>query len=390
MKIALVSHIYPTQQAPARATFIKNEAHLIKGNHEVEIYLPYVFSLPFQKQYYRSHNPDEDQIPVHRFSYISIPRRKLPAITKKSLSDNLLKAIQPQSPDLVHLHWVFPSGMAAPALKSKDLPVIITLHGGDWYTNLGNSSLFPLIKKSLEAADGLICVGKQLYDDISDKLPGLKSKLHHFPHGIDTTLFKPPKNKSHPKQQLGWNNKHIHLLCVANLYYEKGIDLLVRALPKLKSRPYHLHIISAHQDSKEKRGVLEIIQEHKLQDRITFHPQQSQKDLVLYLQAADLLISPSRKEGFGLVVAEAISCGTPVLATKSGGPEEIITAQTGLLVETDNPNEIQSGLKEMLSNLDQYQSSKLHADIDERFSLSAKLKKLMSLYRSVLEESQIR
>lgn len=389
LKVAIVSHIYPTQQAPARATFIKNEARLLSGTYEVEVYLPSVYALPFQKQYYRSHKPDEDQIPVHKFSYVSIPGRKLPLITRHSLSIKLLKVIRPQKPDVVQLHWIFPSGMAAPKLKSEGFPVIITIHGGDWYTNLNNYSLFPLIEKSLTAADGLICVGKQLYNDISDALPKLKKKLHHIPHGIDTDIFKPPKNKSHSKLQLKWSEGRIHLLCVANLYYEKGVDLLVRALINLKSYPLHLHIISAHQNNTEKDKILNIIQDYELQDWITFHPQQSQKELVSYLQGADLLISPSRKEGFGLVVAEAMACGTPVLATRSGGPEEIVTPQSGLLVETDNPTAIQSGLEEILSKLDQYKSSKLHADIEKRFSRSAKLIKLMGLYSSVTKDSKI-
>lgn len=390
LKVAIVSHIYPTQQAPARATFIKNEARLLADHLQIEIYLPSVFSLPFQKQYYRSHNPDEDQIPVHRFSYFSIPRRKLPFITRRSLSSGLLKVVREKDPDLVHLHWSFPCGLAAPTLKTAGYPVVITIHGGDWYTNLDNLSLLPLLIESMEASDGLICVGKQLFNDIAEKLPGLKDKLHHIPHGIDTNLFKPPEDKSGIKEQLNWSKGKFHLLCVANLYYEKGIDLLIEAFAGLNSYPCHLHIVSANQQSEERSRVDNIIHENNLQDQITFHPQLAQKDLVPYLQAADLLISPSRKEGFGLVVAEAIACGTPVLATRSGGPQEIVTPQNGLLVEPENPNAIQSGIEELLSKLDQFQSSKLHADIEERFSRSAKLKKLMSLYRSVTKDSEIR
>lgn len=380
LKVAIVSHTYPTHQAPARATFIKNEARLLADSSQVEVYLPSVYSLPFQKQYYRAYQPNEDQLIVHKFSYISIPRRKLPFITRKSLSANLIKAIHPQKPDLIHLHWIFPSGMAAPKLKLAGYPVIITVHGGDWYTNLDNKSLLPLIFDSLEAADGLICVGKQLYNDILEELPQLKNKLYHIPHGIDTSLFKPPSKKTSSKQQLSWNDGTIHLLCVANLYYEKGVDLLIMSLIKLKSYSCHLHIVSAHQDSNEKNRILDIIQEHNLQDQITFHPQQSQTDLVLYLQAADLLISPSRKEGFGLVVAEAIACGTPVLATRSGGPEEIVTSECGLLVEAGNAKSLSNGLLNILRKLDEYQVKKMHHYIKTNFSVSAKERNLLSVY----------
>lgn len=390
LKVAIVSHIYPTQQAPARATFIRNEARLLSGTYEVEVYLPSVYALPFQKQYYRSRKPDEDQVPVHKFSYLSIPGRRLPFITRRSLSASLLKAVQSQDPDLIHLHWMFPAGMAAPTLKAAGYPVVITIHGGDWYTNIDNLSLLPLLKESMEASDGLICVGKQLFNDISEKLPGLKDKLHHIPHGIDTNLFKPPEDKSGVKKQLNWSEGKVHLLSVANLYYEKGIDLLVEALADLDSFPCHLHIVSAHQQSRERNRIDTIIHKNNLQSRITFHPQLPQKDLVPYLQAADILVSPSRKEGFGLVVAEAISCGTPVLATMSGGPEEIVKAKTGLLVEPDNPHAIKLGLEELLMKLDQFHSSKLHTEIEEQFSQFAKLEKILRLYESITNDSVIK
>lgn len=390
LKVAIVSHIYPTQQAPARATFIRNEVRLLADHLQIEIYLPSVFSLPFQKQYYRSRRPDEDQVPIHRFSYVSIPRRRLPLITRRSISSGLLKAVREQDPNLVHLHWAFPCGMAAPTLKAAGYPVVITIHGGDWYTNIDNLSLLPLLKESMEASDGLICVGKQLFNDISEKLPGLKDKLHHIPHGIDTNLFKPAEDKSSVKEQLNWREDKFHLLSIANLYYEKGLDLLVEALAGLNSYPCHLHIVSANQQSGEKSRVDNIIRENNLQNQITFHPQLPQKDLVPYLQAADVLVSPSRKEGFGLVVAEAIACGTPVLVTRSGGPEEIVTAETGLLVEPDNPHAIKLGLEELLMKLDQFHSSKLHAEIEERFSQFAKLKKMLKLYESITNDSEIK
>src|SRR6056297_3567440 len=121
--IALVSHSYPTKKLPAQASFIKREAYLIAQSHSVEVHLPSVYALPFQKQYYRSRNPDEKIIPLHRFSYLSFPGRRFASITQSSLSKNLIRSIDRQKPDVVHLHWLYPSGLTAPAIKQAGYPV---------------------------------------------------------------------------------------------------------------------------------------------------------------------------------------------------------------------------------------------------------------------------
>lgn len=385
-KIAVVSHSYPTRRSPARATFIKNEAHLLKENFQTELYLPSVYSLPFQSQFYRTHEPDEDQIPFHRFYYLSFPKRKFPAITRYSLAKKLLGAIYSQNPDIIHCHWLFPTGLAVPKLNERGFKTVITVHGGDWYSNLKNQALQPFIKESLEAADRIICVGKVLMDNIADEYSQVADKLNHIPHGINTDLFKPADDQSDVKGQLNWDSDKIHLLCIANLYREKGIDLLIQALNLAKSINFQLHIISAHQNEDEEAVLENLISKNNLEDSVTFHPQHTQEELVPYLQAADILISPSRKEGFGLVVAEAISTGTPVLATKSGGPEEIVTEQTGILVETENYQAIYSGLMQIVSNLDSYDPKELHNDIKKRFSRSAKLEKLSHIYYSISDK----
>ena len=385
-KIAVVSHSYPTRRSPARATFIKNEVHLLKNTFQVELFLPSVYSLPFQSQFYRTRETGETQLPVHRFHYFSIPKRKFPAITRYSFTKKLVRAVYSQNPDIVHCHWLFPSGLAVPELKKRGYHTVITVHGGDWYSNLDNQSIQPLIKESLDAADGILCVGKRLFNDIADKYPSIEDKLHHTPHGVDTEVFKPAKNTSKIKEELGWKKDKFHFLCIANLYREKGVDLLIKAISDVSSINYHLHIISAHYNEVEKEAVINLISTHNLQDRVTFHAQRKQEELVPYLQAADILISPSRKEGFGLVVAEAISTGTPVLATRSGGPEEIVTELTGLLVEPEDYQAIHSGLMKLVTNLHKYDSNELHHDIKQRFSKSAKLRKLSQIYYSISGE----
>lgn len=385
MKISIVSHSYPTYDTPSLVPFIKQEAHIIAKENKVNVHIPSVLSLPFQKQFYRSIHPNENRLPLHRFLYISFPRRRLASITQKSLSKNLLKSIEKQKPDIVHLHWLYPAGLSAPSLKKAGYPVVITIHGGDWYSNVSNQKVMPLLENSLHKVDKIICVGKQLTDDISDYDPQLKSKLVHIPHGIDVNLFSPTANEERIVNKSGFNAEKKHLLCVANLYHVKGIDLLIKAYSKISNpEKYHLHIISSASDEEAKSVVYKLIDRNKLNQLITFHSSMKQKELVNLIRAADLLISPSRKEGFGLVVAEAIACGTPVLATRSGGPEEIVNPDCGMMVEANSADSLSAGLESILKNLDRYQSDIMHQYIKSNFSIESKKKKLLAVYRDII------
>lgn len=384
-KIALVSHSYPTRQSPEQASFIKREAHLIAESQSVEIHLPSVYALPFQQQYFRSRDPDENLIPVHRFSYLSFPGRRFASNTQKSLSKNLLRSLERQIPNVVHLHWLYPSGLAAPAIKLAGYPVLLTIHGGDWYSNINNKRLMPILEKCLHSCDKIICVGKQLKEDIGRFSSTLSKKLIHIPHGIDTNRFYPSAKDRQNLPVSGWDIDKINILCVANLYHEKGIDLLIRAFSKLHDKEqHHLHIISAGGDSRTKSEIDLLIKKLSIQNQTTFHRSQTHDQLADIYRASDLLVSPSRKEGFGLVVAEAIACGTPVLATRSGGPEEIINSECGTLVAAGNAKSLSDGLVQILEKLDEYQSEEMHQYIKTCFSVSAKRKRLLSVYDDVV------
>ena len=384
IKAAIVSHTYPTRISPGQTTFIKQEAHLINSIADAEVYIPAVYALPFQKQYKRSLQIDETDIPFHRFCYLSFPKRKLASFTQKSISKRLLKSIRKQNPDLVHLHWLYPSGLAVPSLKETGYQVVLTIHGGDWYSNQSNQTLMPLLIRPLLLCDKIICVGKKLARDISNFRSDLQDKLVHIPHGIDIGLFHPiPDNKMN-LEEIGWNPQKKNLLCIANLYHGKGVDILIRAFYSISDRKKcHLHIVSPAGSKEAKSKIDQLINQHKLHHQVTFYDSMKQSRLVNLIRSADLLISPSRKEGFGLVVAEAIACGTPVLATRSGGPEEIVNPDCGILVEANSTDSLSAGLESITEKLNSYQADKMHQYIKTNFSIDAKKEKLEMVYHDI-------
>jgi glycosyltransferase involved in cell wall biosynthesis len=86
------------------------------------------------------------------------------------------------------------------------------------------------------------------------------------------------------------------------------------------------------------------------------------------MRACDFLVHPSLNESFGCVIVEAMACGKPVLATRCGGPEEIIVSRTGILVNPANVDQLTSGLEYMLDHLHQYDPETIAGYTRRRFS----------------------
>jgi glycosyltransferase involved in cell wall biosynthesis len=92
----------------------------------------------------------------------------------------------------------------------------------------------------------------------------------------------------------------------------------------------------------------------------------------------------SRRESFSAVAVEALACGTPVVATRCGGPEEILTQETGVLVPPEDPEALAAGIDEVLSRRDEFEAQVLRARALEISGPPAVRRRIEELYRDVL------
>jgi glycosyltransferase involved in cell wall biosynthesis len=89
---------------------------------------------------------------------------------------------------------------------------------------------------------------------------------------------------------------------------------------------------------------------------------------------------PSRSETFGVVYVEAIACGKPVLATRCGGPESIVTAENGLLVDTGDVDALAGAMRTMTATARSYDAHAIRRQFLERFSRAAVVDRLEDVY----------
>ena len=160
-------------------------------------------------------------------------------------------------------------------------------------------------------------------------------------HGIDTGLFSPAADKREIRRRLGLPETSVLVGCFGRVRFQKGNDLFVEAMLRLlPDRPDVVAVMMGgvtEENRKFADNLAARAQSAGLGERILFLPEEKNWDISPWFKALDLYIAPQRWEGFGLTPLEAMSCGVPVLATRVGAFEELVSAgETGALVAPDD------------------------------------------------------
>jgi glycosyltransferase involved in cell wall biosynthesis len=103
----------------------------------------------------------------------------------------------------------------------------------------------------------------------------------------------------------------------------------------------------------------------------------------------DIFVLPSRKESFGVVIIEAMASGVPVISTACGGPEFIITQQTGLIVEKDNSSQLKDSILQMKESLDKYNPEKIRNEVVQKYGSSIFCKSFSETVNLVINKKDI-
>ena len=140
------------------------------------------------------------------------------------------------------------------------------------------------------------------------------------------------------------------LLCVATLTERKGHELLIESLAGLKALPWRLVCVgSLTRNPAVALRVQGLLHAHGLTDRVHLAGELVGTELQRRYLAADLFVLPTLYEGYGMVVAEALSFGLPVIATDTGAIAELLDTQAGRLLPPGDGGALQAALRELLT-----------------------------------------
>jgi glycosyltransferase involved in cell wall biosynthesis len=287
--------------------------------------------------------PRGAQAEVEGVSVVRLPWRFKLANT--NLCFGLREALRRERADVIHTHvpTVFFAEMAAAAAEAMGIPLVLTYHNdpaGEGIkglaTGLYNRHRLPRILK----ASTRIVVTNPLYPYHSPVLDPDDPKLVCIPWGVEAERFQPPAEEPPPPMTVGF----LSLLDVHHRY--KGLEVLIQALAELPG--IRLRIGGGGDDRDWYRRRAEDL---GVADRVEFLGFVPDAELNAFFGSCHLFALPStdaRREGFGLVLLEAMACGRPVLTTPIVGiAADVEPRDVGVLVPPNAPAALAAAIRDL-------------------------------------------
>jgi glycosyltransferase involved in cell wall biosynthesis len=213
----------------------------------------------------------------------------------------------------------------------------------------------------------------------------VEDKSEVIPNGIDGNVFRMGRNNS-LREEIGLAENTLIMGAVGNVRLSKRYDLLLEAFAKVKAqRPTSQLVIIGQPGGPLFEELLRLRFGLGLEDSVHFLG--FREDVPKLLQGMDLFVLSSSDEGFSLAIVQAMATGLPIVATRCGGPEEILDDGVhGRLVAVNDPGSLACGILEVLSFPDRgrrYGKAARERAISD-FSIEAMVRRYEAVYRRSL------
>jgi glycosyltransferase involved in cell wall biosynthesis len=308
--------------------------------------------------------------------------RTVEAVTYAAAAVPVVRRLRASFPfDVIHAHFTYPDGVVAVALGRRyGVPVVISEHA-PWLAWMRSRGV--VRRQTLWAARhcaALAPVSQYVGATIAAVLGDESGTVEPVTPSVDGRVFGlAPAGSRRPGQ----------LLFAGAVRHVKGVDVLVEALARLRRhRPDVRLVLVGDPFFRAYRRDCDVMLERArvlgVRDRIDVVGGQSQEAVARLMGESAVLVVPSRAESFSAVSIEALACGTPVVATRCGGPEEIVTPAVGCLVPIEDPTALAEGLAAVLDDPGRYDPAVLRRHALERYGTDVVEGRLATLYEHVL------
>jgi glycosyltransferase involved in cell wall biosynthesis len=345
MRIVMVSHSFPRAEGDVAGAFIWRLAEALVGRgHGVSVIAP--------SHQGETGEPMLGTVRVRRVRYATAKRETLAyqgtmhqlaaspigAITFARLVRALGKAVTEEvrasAANVIHAHWWIPAALAVKMADRVGRPYVVTVHGSDvaLARKLPGGKAF--MGSVLRPASAVTAVSSFLAAHVADALGIPVKAIPLTPMPLALGRGADPDATRHGA------------IFVGRLTQQKGVHHLLAALAILKreGRPIDLTIVG---DGPERAALK--AQAIALGLPVMFTGFVAPDQVAGYLRDKRVFVLPSTNEGLGLVVAEALTQGVPVVATRSGGVPDLLTdPDAGILVPPQDPASLAHGILEVM------------------------------------------
>ena len=268
----------------------------------------------------------------HELARAVLDRRGGSKLRHVELARRALAEAQRFRPEVVYGHFLFPAGAAAAlAARATGARLVLTAHGQD-VRNIGSvPGVRAATRLAARRATAVIAVSDFLRRELVMKLPELTGRVEVIDCGVDLERFC-GREAGPIRERLGWEGEPPFYLCAGTLSERKNVVRLAEAFGRLE------------------RGSLAFVGDGPLRPRllgrssVRLAGRVPHTEVADWIAACDILCQPSLIEPFGQAILEALASERPVVATRIGGPPELLRPGVGVLVDPASVDSIEAGL----------------------------------------------
>jgi len=239
----------------------------------------------------------------------------------------LARIVRRERPDLINFHFIKPHGSALLLMRRLyDVPCVLSLVGRSDVVRLLNPPKRLYAETVIAQAD--LVLSNSTYYLGSDRGG---SRFRVIPYGVDLDEFSPLRRNARLRQDLGLTSEHFMLFSVQRLAPVKRVDLLIRMMAEVVSRDPGVVLIIGGKGEEEAR-LRQLVADLDLRENVRFAGYIESDRLPEYFASSDAFVFHSMMETFGIVFAQAMACGLPIIAANTSCIPDVLTSDNGFLV----------------------------------------------------------
>ena len=290
-------------------------------------------------------DPDTPGIFYHEVEVSTYPLFLYPPYTL-ALASRMAEVAERYQLDLLHVHYAIPHSISALLAQqmttSRRLPFITTLHGTDITLVGTDRSYFPITKFSIERSNGITTISEYMRQRTADFF-GIPNPVEVIPNFVNCSLYKPDPEA----QSRRFDGGRKRILHISNFRPVKRVLDCIHVLAKVR-RHVDAELVLAG-DGPERSPAERLAHELNIDKYVRFLGKQDHMERLI--PRMHVLHLPSETEAFGLAALEAMACGVPPVATRTGGVPDLITHGVDGFMEPVGDTEAQaSRIVELLSD----------------------------------------
>lgn len=298
--------------------------------------------------------------------------------------------------DVFHCHNVHTSPLIGARLAGVPIRIWSKLAMSPYYERgtvpCGLHRLQPSTRVSSMLAHRILCISSAVRDEMCIQAAP-EEKLLVAPISIDANHYT-EMSGAEVRSELGLSEAHILISTVGYAAPVKGWDLLIQAFAQVVKVARHARLVlvgsTDRPDEIETAAQLRsLVDKLGLKDTVRFLGQR--KDVSRILAASDVFVLPSRSEGLGYALLEALAAGVPSVSARVGGiPDVIVHRENGLLFDREDVNGLADTLIELLrdSNLRQRLGISGRKRV-QQFDLDATTDRMFNLYEELFANAKL-